>query len=1526
MIKTSQLEDVWPLSPLQEGLFFHSLRNPDGPDVYAAQLSVDIDGPLDLTRLRTAVSALLQRHSNLRAGFRQRRDGSTVQVIQREVTLPWDVTDLTEHDAADRFAAADRLAAAAQRQRFDFAHPPLLRVLVLRLEPQLHRLVITGHHILWDGWSMPLIAGELRALYAADGDRRALEPVTPYKSYLRLLAGKDTGAARAAWAGALAGVSGPTLVARQGTEAPAVLPRQVEWQLSAAATAQITDRARRHGVTTNTVVQTAWALLVSRLTGRDDVLFGATVSGRPPELPGVEQMVGLFVNTVPVRVRLRPDATVASVLVAVQREQVDLLGHQHLGLADIQQLAGVGTLFDTAIAFQNFSAAAAPEPAGDGTGIRLRPVSGVAATHYAMAATFSPGERLRIRLDLRPDVFTDEDSPRLAAMLEAALTAAAGGADEAVARHDCLGDDQRALLTRWSHGPVCDGLPTLLPAAFEAQAQRTPSAPAVIAGATQLRYADLDARANQLARLLIARGVGPEQVVALVLSRSVESIVAILAVLKAGGAYLPIDVTYPADRVTYLLKDASCTLVLTDADGASLVPADLPQLTIGDALAAAVGYAPATVRDEERRAPLRPAHPAYVIYTSGSTGRPKGVIVAHLGVPNLGAAKKERYGIGPTGRVLQFFSTGFDAAVADIWQAWMAGAALVIAASTELTPGVPLAVLAAAQRVTQVTLPPAALPELAAAGGLPAETTLVVAGEACPPDEVARWSARHRMFNGYGPTEMTVCVAISDVLQGRQAPPIGRPIANTGAYVLDDALRPAPVGVVGELYTAGVGLARGYLRRPGLSAQRFVACPFAGPGERMYRTGDLVRWRPDGRMEFVGRADEQIKIRGFRVELGEIEAVLAEHPAVGSAVVAVRDGVAGKRVVGYVVPETGQPAPDPVLVREHAARLLPDYMIPAVVVALDALPLTPNGKVDRAALPEPTYRAPAGGVPQTPQQEILAGLFAEVLGVERVGRDDSFFALGGHSLVATRLAGRIRSAFGVELPLAALFDSPTVAGLARRLTAGAHRRAALGVAVRPQPMPLSYAQRRVWFAAQVDGDSTTYNMPIALRLRGELDVRALREALGDLTDRHETLRTVFPDVEGTPQQVVLAAEAARPALPVTAVPEHELPAQLAAAAATAFDLTVDPPLRGWLFAVDDRDHVLVLVLHHIAADGWSMAVAARDVSAAYAARRAGDLPSLPPLRVQYGDYTLWQQALLAGNDPDGSLAAQVAYWRQALDGLPPEIRLPVDRPRPERPTHRGESLSFTVGAEDWAALSALARGAQASMFMVLHAGLAALLHRLGAGTDIPIGSVVAGRTDEAVEDVIGLFLNTVVLRTDTAGNPSFRQLLGRVRATDLAAYAHQELPFEQVVELLNPPRHLGRHPLFQVMLSMQNNPAAAAELPGVSVRTLPIGAGVAKFDLLITFTEDDGAAAGATATVEYASDLFDAETVERIIGMYRQVLAAVAADPDLTLSRIDTVDPGQREAVLRAWQGISVSPTGDAVPTLIEVRAAATPD
>ena len=1453
-------------------------------------------------------------------------------MIPAHVDLPWRVADVS--GAADVRAAA-AAAAEQDRVRFELGAAPLLRVAVIVLGPQRHQVVLTSHHILADGWSMPVLVAELLAICRAGGNAGALAAVTPYRDYLVWLAQQDTAAARQAWASALAGVDGPTLLAPAAQNRAPVPPDAVTATLSAELSTALQERARGLGVTLNTVLQGAWGLLAGRLSGRDDVVFGVTVGGRPAELPGVESMLGLFINTVPARVALAPAKPASAMLAALQTQQAELLEYHYLGLAEIQKLAGHPVLFDTLLVFENYPLVPTDRPGGSGgAALRITGRGSRSSGHYPLMLAVIPGQRLGLRLSYRPDLFDAGTAGQVTGRLVRVLEQFAADPQVSLSRVAVLEEaERRQLVQEWNDTGVPVPAQTLA-GLVEAQVAVRPDAVAVVCGEQAWSYAGLDGWASRLARYLIGLGAGPERVVAVAVQRSAAMVAAVLAVAKSGAAYLPVDPGYPAERVALMLADARPGLVVTSAAVAGRLPAGGPPQVLADDPAMADGT---TNGRAAGTAAVAGRLPAYLAYTSGSTGTPKGVLVTQGGVVNRLAWMQAQYQLGAEERVLHKAPLGFDASVWELWWTLSAGGCLVVARPGGQQDAGYLATLIEREKVSVAHFVPSMLAVFTDVPGQrrPADLRLVLCGGEELPARVrdrfaARWPAT-ALHNPYGPTETTVAVTAGQCRPGSGGVvPIGGPGANTRVFVLDGWLAPVPAGVAGELYVAGVQLARGYLGRAGLTGERFVACPF-GSGERMYRTGDVVRWTAGGELVFVGRADDQVKVRGFRVEPGEVEGVLGEYPGVAQAAVIVREDQPGRPLlVGYVVAAAGEVA-DPGLVREHVAGRLPDYMVPAAVVVLDELPVTANGKLDRAGLPAPVF-AGGGREPGTATEEIVCSLFAEVLGVDLVGAGDGFFDLGGDSLLAMQLISRVRAVLDAEVNIRALFAAPTPAGVAAAAAAAGagSGRAPLRPWDRPERVPLSFAQWRMWFINQLEEDRSTYNLPVAIGLDGVVDRDALAGALADVAARHEVLRTVFPDEGGVPWQRILDGEAGKPPLAVRQVAGDEVASAVAEVAGRGFDLTVELPWRAELLVTGPGRGVLVLVVQHIAGDGWSMGVLARDVSAAYAARRARNAPGWAALPVQYADYALWQRSVLGSeDDPESVISGQLGYWRQALAGLPAELALPVDRPRPAVATHRGAGVGLRVDAQAHAGLVAAARAGRATVFMVVQAGLAVLLARLGGGDDIPVGVPVAGRGDVALDDLAGFFVNTLVLRTDLSGDPTLAEVIGRARQTALDAYAHQDVPFERLVEMLHPDRSLARHPLFQVGLAVQNLPLAQWKLPGVDASPVPAAMGVARFDVSVTVRERRGAGgtpAGLDGIVQYARDLFDAGTAGQVTGRLVRVLEQFAADPQVSLSRVAVLEEAERRQLVQEWNDTGVPVPAQTLAGLVEAQVAVRPD
>ncbi|MFD7609316.1 amino acid adenylation domain-containing protein [Streptomyces sp. NPDC059828] len=1926
-----RVEDVWPLAPLQEGLFFHSAYDDGVLDVYTVHESFDFAEKVDAERLRSAARTLLARHRSLRAGFTSEGQRRPVQFLVREVEVPLAEVDLAGVPLDRQERELRELMDRERSRRFDLSRPPLLRMLLIRRGDGLSdRLVIGRHLILWDGWSAWLFLDQLFALYENGGDTAGLDRPGSYRDYLTWLEGQDEARATSAWRAALAGLEEPTLlvpaVSDRGPDP--VVPELLDAVLDADTAARLRTLARGHGLTLNTVLNTVWGLVLASATGRSDVVFGTTVAGRPSEVPDVEHVIGLFLNTVPTRLALDPREPVLDLLRRVQAERMDVMPYEYLGLGVLQAETGHRRLFDTLFVLRNADTeerlAALRERYG------ATAVANVDATHYPANLIVTPGERIRVTLAHRPDLLDRDRAQDLLdrfVVLSGRLVAAPGAP---VGSLDPLLASEAAALAR-AEASNRQPVPRRSVAAMLAdQAERTPDATALVFGATTLTYAELDGRCNRLARLLIARGAGPEKVVALGLPRSTDMVVALFAVLRTGAAYLPLELDHPAERLSLMLADARPLLLLSTATVSRTLADGTPRVLLDDpGVAAELALLP----DGAVRRSFSLDHPAYVIYTSGSTGRPKGVVTPYVGLTNMQLNhQKEIFApaVAAAGgrrlRIAHTVSFAFDMSWEELL--WLVEGHEVHICDEELRrDAIALVAYCEEHRVDVVNVTPTYAHLLFEEGLLDGHRPplVLLGGEAVTE---AVWSTLRDTegtygYNLYGPTEYTINT-LGGGTGDSESPTVGRPIRATRARILDTWLRPVPDGVAGELYIAGTGLARGYLGRPGLTAERFVADPHGRPGERLYRTGDLVRRRADGNIDFLGRTDDQVKIRGHRVELGEIETALVRHPGVAQAAVVARDDESApgtRRLVGYVVPaepgareraaaereQVGEwreiyaaeyteigtalftedfagwdssydgapiplehmrewrettvrrirelrprhvleigvgsglllsrlapdvesywatdfaapvirklgedltsapglarkvelrcqaadetaglptgffdtvvinsvvqyfpsleylrgvirgamgllapggtlflgdirdlrqarvfqagvqaaraadhPAPEvlrravdrgialekellvdpdwfttlgagvevrtkdgrhhneltryrydvvlyepcddtadalrlddaPVLdwtghgdlaglaarldgSRERADRLrvhrvpdprtaadlailrdvdlgprtgraeaagvepdelralgerygyralttwadepgfydavfvrgtdhgrtaglyrphgdrgpapyanspaanrgngalarrlredlgqrLPNYMVPAAFVVLPALPMNDNGKLDVPALPdaEPAVALSEGRGPRTPVEEVLCRLFAEVLSLPRTGAEDDFFDLGGHSLLATRLISRARTELGAELAIRDLFEAPTPEALALRVEHSAAARPARPVlepAVRPELIPLSAAQRRLWLVERITGDGVAYNFPLVFRLRGELDLEALRAAARDVMNRHESLRTRFVAVDGEPHQWIVPAGEAEPEFRVVDCPEAELAARIADAQRRPFDLGADLPLRVEVLRLGPEDRVVALVLHHITTDEWSDRPFLTDLDHAYRARAAGREPGWTPLPVQYADYTLWQERLLAQVGEH-----QSAFWARTLDGLPEEIPLPLDRPGAARVTGRGAMVRTTLPDASAAALRELAATHHISMFMLFQAAAAALLHRLGAGDDIPLGTPIAGRTDSAVDDLVGFFVNTLVLRTDVSGDPVFAELLGRVREAALAAFEHQDVPFDRVVETVNPVRAADRNPLFQVMLGYHHRPDGDPDLFGLPTEWSDMDTGMAKFDLDFTVV-DHGPGRDMALLLEYATELTDEETAAALLVRLVGLLEQVAADPARPVSGLVVLTEEEESAQATAWNATDRPVETRSVPEILDDTVRATPD
>ncbi|HEU4834641.1 MAG TPA: amino acid adenylation domain-containing protein, partial [Pyrinomonadaceae bacterium] len=1495
-----------PLSFAQQRLWFIDQLEP-GSSVYNVPAAVSLSGDLNLNALEQTLTEVIRRHEVLRTSF-QSVEGRPVQVIAEAGKIDLPVIDVSQLTDEAREARIKQLVQAEVEEPFDLSRGPLLRARLLRSNDREHVLLLTMHHIATDGWSLRVLVNEVAALYEAflNGQPSPLTDLAVQYADFAVwqrawLAGEQLEKQLAYWKEQLTGA--PAML-----ELPTDRPRPAvqtfrgsthSFAIRAETIKRLKELSRREDVTFFMTLLAAWKVLLARYTGQVDLLVGTPIAGR--NFRETEDLIGFFVNTLVLRSDLSGNPAFRELLGRVREVCLSAYAHQDLPFEKLveelqpERSRSHAPIFQVLFSLQN-----APVDELSLPGLNLSVLQTEHATSkfdLSLVMAEEAGE-LKGALEYNSDLFEAATIERLTRHFENLLEAVVSNPEQQVLSLPLLSEFEREQLIRDRFNrDTCE--PETLVHLFETQARRTPLATALVYEDERVTYEELNGRANQLANYLQGLGLGPELLVALYLDRSIEMVVAIMAVLKAGAAYLPLDLSSPAERRAFMLQDAGASVLLTQHRFLEdLSPSGSIKFVCLDTDQASIELqSPKNPVND-----IRPENLAYVIYTSGSTGQPKGVQITHANVTGLLLATRDFYRFNERDVWTLFHSYAFDFSVWELFGPLFSGGCLVVVPYLISRSPSDFYQLLLREKVTVLNQTPSAFRQLMVVDEQHehrdqlALRWVIFAGEALELQSLAGWFERHaerpQLVNMYGITETTVHVTVREVTQAdveqQAGSVIGRAFDDWQVYVLDSRMEPVPVGVAGEIYVGGAGLARGYLNRPELTAQKFVPHPFSDHGgERLYRSGDAARWLNDGGMEYLGRLDQQVKLRGFRIELGEIEAALGGHPAVREAVVVIQTVDHDKRLVAYVVAEERLDSSE---LRQYLKGMLPEYMVPQAFMQLERLPLTVNGKVDRRALPavEIIREESETAVGQTPVEEVLAGIWSEVLGVA-VGVEDDFFDLGGHSLLATQVMSRVREAFGVEVALRELFERPTVKELGQSIER--ELRQGAGVAAAPierrerdGELPLSFAQQRLWFIDQLTPGRTVYNIPLSVRLSGELNVTALEQTLNEIIKRHEVLRTSFAVVDQQPVQVIAPdVSLTLTVQDLTSLPEPEREAETIrladAEAHQPFDLSCGPLLRVKLLRLDETEHVVLMTMHHIITDGWSLGVLIREVAVLYRAFAQGEPLPLPELPVQYADFAMWQRERLQGEE----LERQLSYWREQLAGAPAILELPTDRPRPPLQTFSGAHETFTLSAETTHALHKLSRSKDVTLFMTLLAVWQVLLHRYSGQKDIVVGADVANRNRAETERLIGFFVNMLVLRTNLSGDPTFLELLKRVKEVCLGAYAHQDLPFEKLVEELQPERSLNHSPLFQVLFVLQNAPMGTLELPGLRLSMVERERDEAQFDLILDMQEEEGKLCG---TLRYNTDLFEADTIKRMVGHFETLLAAVVADPLQQLSTL----------------------------------------
>jgi amino acid adenylation domain-containing protein len=1537
---------------------------------YNVASAVRIRGDVDAAAMQRSFQTLVERHASLRTTF-SAVEGMPVAFVQEQAEASFDFEDATSWGEA---LMQERLVKLAHRP-FELEAGPLLRVSLFKRSEAEHVLLLVAHHIVVDFWSLAILVNELGALYAAErqGKTANLLPIPKsYSDYVRwqtrMLEGPEGVRQSAYWEKQL---DGTLLVLNLYGDRPRPSVQTYRgasstFAVNAETTRRIKTLGKEHDATLYMTLLAAFQALLYRYTGQEEILVGSPAAGR--SRAAFSSTIGYFVNPLVMRADLSGGPSFETFLQRVRRTVLDAFAHQDYPFALlVKQLQperdpGRSPLFQVTFVLQQAQllkeqSLAAFALGEGGAQLKLGELVLEAMSLEQRVAQFDlslviaevNGELLA-SLEYNTDLFDHAFAVRMGAHFRTLLEGIVAAPERRIASLPLLSSVERQqLLTEWNDTAVEYPPDENVARLFEQQAARTPERIAVTFEDDHLTYQQLNERANRLAQHLRARGVGPESIVGIFMERSIEMVIALLGVLKAGAAYLPLDPEYPPQRLAFMLSDSNAALLLTHRRLSDRLPAPSPPVLCLDSEWPGPGEMPGPAT---MPCAVQATNLAYVIYTSGSTGTPKGVMISHGALSNHMLWMQHHFPLHPDDALVQKTPFSFDASVWEFWAPLLQGARLVMAHAGSHRDAAYMIAEIERRQVTTLQVVPTQLRMLVAAGMQRCESLRRVfcGGEALSAELAAEFQEQVRaaeLVNLYGPTEATIDATYwrsergegqaerTDGASVARTVPIGRPIANTRVYVLDEHLEPVPVGVAGELYLGGAGLGRGYVNAAAMTAERFIPDGMSGEaGARLYRTGDVGRYLPDGQIEYLGRSDQQVKVRGFRIELGEVEAELGRCAGVRESVVVVREDAQGSaRLVAYVVPHEDA-APPAGELRRSLSRSLPEHMVPSLFVMLEALPLTPNGKVDRRALPEPaplssepemTYAAPRDQI-----EEMLADIWAAVLGVERVGIHDNFFELGGHSLLAAQVLSRVQKAFQATLPLRLLFESPTVAAFAERMNAmreddGMVAPPPVRPASREGRLPLSFAQQRLWFLDQLDPGNHAYNMSGAVRLSGPLDVAALRQALSEFVRRHESLRTSFPVADGEPVQLIAPpAPLILPSIDLRELPlsqrDAELDELLTREARQPFDLARGPLLRLKLVRQDDEEHVLVVTMHHIISDGWSLDIFLRELGTLYGVYSAGAESPLPELKIQYADFASWQREWLQGE----RLEALLAYWKKQLDGTPPVLELPLDHPRPPVRTLRGARETLALPASLTDDLKAFSRDEGATLFMTLVAAFKTLLYRYSGQEEITIGTPSANRNQAEIEEIVGFVVNTLILRTSLSAAATFRDLLGSVRETVIDACTHQDLPFEKLVEELQPTREVGRTPLFQVMLAQQKALAPALEAMGVSFRPLEVETATAKFDLTLYVAEG---AQELRLTLEYSTDLFEAATISRMLGHLRKLLEGVVSDAGRALSELPLLTEAEEQQLVVEFNDTGREyPPDESLHAMFEMQSRRTPE
>jgi amino acid adenylation domain-containing protein len=1536
-----------PLSFAEQRLWF--LYQLEGENsTYNLPFALLLNGNLNKAALEGAIAEILRRHEVLRTRFQVVND-TPVRVIDPEITVSLKVVDLQDLPETEQLTTVKRLVTIEAEKPFDLANEPLVRVHLWRVSSQSHVLLINMHHIVSDGWSMGIFTQELSALYKAflSGEPSPLPELpiqyTDFAVWQRQwLTGKVLEKQLDYWKQQLAGA--PEVLAL-----PIDHPRQavqafrgatVSFLLPDSLSEALKALSKRTEVTLFMTLYAAFVTLLYRYTGSDDIVVGTPTANR--NRPEIEGLIGFFVNTLVLRTDLSDNPIFEDVLSRVRDAMLGAYPHQDLPFEKLVEELKLDRDLSYTPLVQVMLVLNEPIPQIQMTGLTVSPlVVETTTAKFDLTLSFeNTPSGLIGNWEYNTDLFEACTIARMTGHFQTLLEGIVANPQQRVSQLPLLTLRERhQLLVEWNNTTKEYPFDKCIHQLFEEQVTRSPDAIAVVFEGEQLTYRELNQRANKIAHYLGTLGVEPEVLVGICVERSLEMVVGLLGIFKAGGAYVPLDPQLPHERLSFMLSDSSVPVLLTQSKLMVKLPENKARVVCLDTDWGIISHS----GEENPISSVGPQNLAYIIYTSGSTGQPKGTLIIHQGLVNYLSWCTKAYAVADGSGAPVHSSIGFDATITSLFSPLLVGKKVVLLAEKQEIEALG-AILCSQSQFSLVKITPAHLdllsfliPNWSAENQTKA---FIIGGEALSGKSVSFWresAPLTKLINEYGPTETVVGCCVYEVDAQTQLSggiPIGRAIANTQLYILDPYLQPVPIGVLGELYIGGAGVARGYLNRPDLTSEKFIPNPFSNQlGSRLYKTGDKARYLPDGNIEFLGRIDNQVKIRGFRIELGEIETAIAQYPGVRETAVIAREDVPGhKYLVAYIVPGSSDALASSDL-RGFLKEKLPDYMIPGAFVILSALPLTPNGKVDRRALPVPEFQPELQRslvAPRTPIEEMLASIWADVLSIGLVGVHHNFFELGGHSLLGTQVISRVRDTFAVELPLRSLFEAPTIAEFASRvensLSNGQSQEALPLLPIpRSESIPLSFAQARLWFLDQLQPNSAFYNIPFALRLSGQLNIAALQSSINEIIRRHEALRTNFTTQEGQPVAVIAATlNCQLQVVNLLHIRESDLQIKaqrLASVEANRpFNLDREPLLRSMVLQLGETEYVLLFTMHHIISDGWSLGVFTRELTELYKAFCTGITPVLPSLPVQYADFALWQRQWLQGE----KLEAQLDYWKQQLNDAPALLELPTDRPRQAVQTYRGRYHYAALSLELSGKLSALSKRTGVTLFMTLYAAFVTLLYRITSSDDIIVGTPVAGRNRQEIEGLIGFFVNTLVLRTHLGGDPSFEDVLSRVREVALQAYTHQDLPFEQLVEALQPTRSLSYTPLFQVMFALDDALVPSVELPQLTVSSYAVEIGTAKFDLTLSM---ENTADGLVGVWGYNVDLFDETTIALMAQHFQTLLEGIVANPQQRVSQLPLLTLRERHQLLVEWNNTTKEyPFDKCIHQLFEEQVERSPD